>query len=55
MTESRLAITAPEEWNIVDEKLYLSCSMAACEKWARDIPSHIKTADRIWADKYAGK
>ncbi len=55
MTESRLAITDPEVWKIVDGKLYLNCSRAAYEKWIRDIPSHIKMADRIWAEKYAGK
>jgi len=55
MTESRLAVTDPEVWKIVDGKLYLNCSRAAYEKWARDIPSHIKMADRIWAEKFAGK
>lgn len=55
MTESRLAVTDPEVWKIIDGKLYLNCSRAAYEKWARDIPAHIKTADRIWAEKFAGK
>jgi YHS domain-containing protein len=55
MTESRLAVTDPEVWKIVDDKLYLNCSRAAFEKWARDIPAHIKMADRIWAEKFAGK
>jgi YHS domain-containing protein len=48
MTESRLAITDPEVWKIVDGKLYLNCSQAAYEKWSRDIPGHIKKADEIW-------
>jgi len=55
MTESRLAITDPEVWKIVDGKLYLNCSQAAYDKWVRDIPSHIKMADRIWAEKYGGR
>jgi YHS domain-containing protein len=55
MTESRLAVTDPEVWKIIDGKLYLNCSRAAYEKWARDIPAHIKMADRIWAEKFAGK
>jgi len=55
MTESRLAHTDPEVWKIVDGKLYLNCSKAAYEKWARDIPAHIKMADRIWAEKFSGK
>jgi YHS domain-containing protein len=55
MTESRLAQTDPEVWKIVDGKLYLNCSKAAYEKWARDIPAHIKMADRIWAERFSGK
>lgn len=55
MTESRLAITDPEVWKIVDGKLYLNCSKTAYDKWVKDIPSHIKMADRIWAEKFAGK
>jgi YHS domain-containing protein len=48
MTESRLAITDPEVWKIVDGKLYLNCSREAYEKWSRDIPGNIKKADSIW-------
>ncbi|MDH4162833.1 MAG: YHS domain-containing protein [Nitrospirota bacterium] len=48
MTESRLAITDPEVWKIVNGKLYLNCSQAAYEKWSKDIPGHIKKADEIW-------
>lgn len=55
MTESRLAQTDPEVWKIIDGKLYLNCSRSAYEKWAKDIPAHIKKADRIWAEKFGGK
>jgi YHS domain-containing protein len=55
MTESRLAITDPEVWKIVDGKLYLNCSQAAYEKWSRDIPGHIRKADAIWKEKFGGK
>jgi YHS domain-containing protein len=48
MTESRLAITDPEVWKIVNGKLYLNCSKEAYEKWSRDIPGNIKKADSIW-------
>ncbi len=48
MTEARKAITDPEVWKIVDGKLYLNCSMAAYEKWNRDIPGNIKKADANW-------
>lgn len=48
LTENRLSITDPEEWKIVDGKLYLNCSKSAYEKWSRDIPGHIKKADENW-------
>jgi YHS domain-containing protein len=48
MTEMRLAETDPEVWKIVGGKLYLNCSPAAYEKWARDIPGNIEKADENW-------
>jgi hypothetical protein len=48
LTEERKAVTDPEVWKIVDGKLYLNCSMAAYEKWSRDIPGNIKKADANW-------
>ena len=48
MTESRKAVTDPEVWKIVNGKLYLNCSMAAYEKWSRDIPGNIIKADKSW-------
>jgi len=48
MTESRLAVTDPEVWKIINGKLYLNCSKEAYEKWSRDIPGNIKKADSIW-------
>jgi len=55
MTESRLAITDPEVWKIVDGKLYLNCSQTAYEKWSKDIPGNIQKADAIWKEKYEKK
>jgi len=55
MTESRLAVTDPEVWKIIDGKLYLNCSREAYEKWSRDIPGHIKKADAIWKEKFGKK
>jgi hypothetical protein len=48
MTEARKAATDPEVWKIVGDKLYLNCSMAAYEKWSKDIPGNIKKADTNW-------
>ena len=55
LTESRLAITDPEVWKIVEGKLYLNCSQAAYEKWSRDIPGNIKKADAIWKERFGNK
>jgi YHS domain-containing protein len=55
MTETRLAVTDPEVWTIVDGKLYLNCSKEAYEKWSRDIPGHIKKADAIWREHFGRK
>jgi YHS domain-containing protein len=53
MTEARKAVTDPEVWKIVNERLYLNCSMTAYEKWSRDIPGNIKKADMNWL-KFSG-
>lgn len=55
MTESRIAITDPEVWKIVNGKLYLNCSASAFEKWSRDIPGNIKKADANWLKFSNGK
>jgi len=49
-----LFTVGPEEWKIVDGKLYLNCSRAAYEKWSRDIPGNIKKADANWL-KFSSK
>lgn len=54
MTEERKAITDPDVWKIVDGKLYLNCSMAAYEKWSKDIPGNIKKADTNWLKHTSG-
>jgi hypothetical protein len=55
MSEARKAITDPEEWKIVDGKLYLNCSSSAYEKWSKDIPGNIKKADANWLNIFGGK
>jgi len=54
MTEERKAVTDPEVWKIVDGKLYLNCSMAAYEKWSKDIPGNIEKADANWLKLNSG-
>jgi YHS domain-containing protein len=48
MSEGRIAVTDPEVWKIIDGKLYLNCSIAAYEKWSKDIPGNVKKADANW-------
>jgi len=55
MTEARKAVTDPEVWKIVDNKLYLNCSATAFEKWSRDIPGNIKKADANWLKMHGEK
>lgn len=55
MTEARKAVTDPEVWKIVDDKLYLNCSMAAYEKWSKDISGNIKKANTNWLKLNSGK
>lgn len=40
--------TVPEAWTIVDGKLYLNYSLAVQQRWRKDVPGHIKAADRNW-------
>jgi hypothetical protein len=54
MTEKRKAVTDPEVWKIVNNKLYLNCSLTAYAKWSRDIPGNIKKADANWIQRNSG-
>ncbi len=38
----------PEEWNIVEGKLYLNLNRKIRDKWSKDIPGNIKKADQNW-------
>jgi len=40
--------TVPEAWTIVDGKLYLNYSLAVQQRWRKDVPGHIRMADRNW-------
>lgn len=48
VSQGYTAPTVPEAWTIVDEKLYLNFSVSVKERWERDIPGHIATADANW-------
>lgn len=36
----------PDQWQIVDDRLYLNYSAGVARKWRKDIPGYIATADR---------
>ena len=38
----------PEVFKIVDDKLYLNLSRPVAERWNKDVPGHIKTANEKW-------
>jgi YHS domain-containing protein len=38
----------PEQWSVVDGKLYLNYSASVKSKWQTDIPGYIKTGDANW-------
>jgi YHS domain-containing protein len=43
-----IAGTVPEAWTIVDGKLYLNYSLEVQQRWRKDVPGHIRAADRNW-------
>ncbi len=42
--------TVAEAWTIVDGKLYLNYSLGVRQRWRKDVPGHVKAADRNWPD-----
>jgi len=40
----------PEQWQIVDGKLYLNYNREIQERWQQDIEGHIAAADRHWPE-----
>ncbi|MCP4389734.1 MAG: YHS domain-containing protein [Gammaproteobacteria bacterium] len=43
-----IANTDPEAWTIVNGKLFLNFSPAIKKRWSKDIPGHIKAANKNW-------
>ena len=39
----------PNVWKIVDNKLYLNLAPPVAERWAKDIPGYVKSADKNWS------
>ena len=48
VAKGAIAGTVPEAWTIVDGKLYLNYSLEVQQRWRKDVPGHIREADRNW-------
>ena len=48
VSKGATAGTVPEAWTIVDGKLYLNYSLAVQQRWRKNVPGHIKAANRNW-------
>lgn len=49
-----LAPTEPDQWAIVDDKLYLNFNASVQERWREDIPGFIEKANKNWPSLEAG-
>jgi YHS domain-containing protein len=48
VSKGATAGTVAEAWTIVDGKLYLNYSLSVQQRWRKDVPGHIRAADRNW-------
>lgn len=49
-----LAPTEPDQWSIVDNKLYLNFNASVQDRWKADVPGFISKADQNWPGLEAG-
>lgn len=42
----------PNIWTLIDNKLYLNYNKEVNERWKKDIPGFIKTADKFWLKEF---
>jgi YHS domain-containing protein len=50
VAKDQLASIDPEAWKIVDGKLYLNYSKSIQNKWEKDIPGYLETAEMNWPE-----
>ena len=48
VSKGSTASTEPDAWTIVGDKLYLNYSLGIRKRWRKDVPGHIKVADKNW-------
>lgn len=48
LAKGAIANTDPEAWTIVNGKLFLNFSPAIKKRWSKDIPGHIRAANKNW-------
>ncbi len=53
VSQGSTAPTDPKAWHIEDGKLYLNYNQSVQTNWLKDVPGHIKSADKNWPDLLA--
>lgn len=48
VAQGNLVKIEPEQWTILDDKLYLNYNEKLNKAWKKDIPGYIKTADELF-------
>jgi len=48
VSQGSTAPTDPNAWSIEDGKLYLNYNQSVQTTWLKDVPGHIKSADKNW-------
>lgn len=51
MADGKFASADPDNWSIVDGKLYLNYNDSVQARWEKDIPAFITRADGAWSQK----
>ena len=48
MAQGQFAVTVPEAWSIIDDKLYLNFNLAVRERWEKNKQQYIELGDENW-------
>lgn len=48
LAKNKLAPGRPQYWHVIDSKLYLNYDQAVQNRWLRDLPGFIRSADANW-------
>ena len=48
MSNGYIAPTDPDAWTVYEGKLYLNFNLSVRDRWSRDIPGHVASANKHW-------